>query len=332
MPAPQRYQMGGSAPRQAGSAERNKFRLASQVLIMAAGQASNRLLDPGLNGQVGPTAHELAGRDGVRSCGAVRASLMTPAAITANATTAMASFTALSVKRSPNSQTLKMMLANGSTMTSSGWDTLSGPTCSAPCCSSAPVIVAAMNAYTVVGPAAECQHQPPPADRPSPGEEPPASQVETSDLGLREADPLGQHILQRDPDRTGDAGAAGDPGQLSEDLMVVMPVDQGQLHAGVVAQPGRQPQGGVQPGVTRTGHHDRTAAPGGGYMHGVLPRHCSLPCLRRILPRLRRIARLVLHVMRRRLRETMLTDERRTNDQGLTAVAGDQAFGLLLPG
>jgi hypothetical protein len=28
----------------------------------------------------------------------------------------------LSVKRSPNSQTLKMMLANGSTMTSGGWD------------------------------------------------------------------------------------------------------------------------------------------------------------------------------------------------------------------
>jgi hypothetical protein len=46
--------------------------------------------------------------------------MVTPAAITANATTAMTSFAGLSVKRSPNSQTLKMMLANGSMMTSSG--------------------------------------------------------------------------------------------------------------------------------------------------------------------------------------------------------------------
>ena len=60
----------------------------------------------------------------------------------------MATLAGLSVKCSPNSQTLKMMLANGSVMTSSGWDTASGPTCSAPCCSRAPVMVAAMNAYT----------------------------------------------------------------------------------------------------------------------------------------------------------------------------------------
>ncbi len=83
-----------------------------------------------------------------RSCGAVRVSTMTPAASTAKASTATAIFAGLSVKRSPNSQTLKMILANGSVMTSSGWDTLSGPTCRAACCSTVPVTVAAMNAYT----------------------------------------------------------------------------------------------------------------------------------------------------------------------------------------
>ena len=66
--------------------------------------------------------------------------MTTPTAITAKATTAMAILAGLSVKRSPNSQTLRMMLANGSTMTRIGWDTLSGPTCSAACWSSAPVI------------------------------------------------------------------------------------------------------------------------------------------------------------------------------------------------
>ena len=39
----------------------------------------------------------------------------------------MATFAGLSVKRSPNSQMPKMMLANGSIMTRSGWDTLNGP-------------------------------------------------------------------------------------------------------------------------------------------------------------------------------------------------------------
>ena len=40
-----------------------------------------------------------------------------------------------------------------------------------------------------------------------------------------------------------------DPGQLGEHLAVVVPVDQGQLRLGVVAQPGRQAQRDVQPGV-----------------------------------------------------------------------------------
>ena len=52
--------------------------------------------------------------------------------------------------------------------------------------------------------------------------------------------------------------------------MVVVPVDQGQLHHGVVAQLGRQAQGDVQPGVARPGDHDPAAPPGGGCAHGVL--------------------------------------------------------------
>jgi hypothetical protein len=43
----------------------------------------------------------------------------------------------------------------------------------------------------VVGPAAERQHQPPPADRPNLGEQPSVSQVETTDLGPDETDSLG---------------------------------------------------------------------------------------------------------------------------------------------
>src|SRR6266851_2197000 len=126
----------------------------------------------------------------------------------------------------------------------------------------------------VVGPAAERQHQPAPADRPRPGEQPPGGQVETSDLGLDEADPRGQQVLERDAYRVGGAGAAGDPGQLGDHLVVVVPVDQGQLHVGVVAQPGRQAQGDVQPGVARAGDHDPAAAPGGGCIHGVLHGYC----------------------------------------------------------
>ena len=83
---------------------------------------------------------------GSRSCGAVRVSTVTPKAMTANAAMAMAIFTGLLVNRSSNSQTLKMMLANGSVMTKIGCDTLSGPTCSAACCSTVPVIVAPTSA------------------------------------------------------------------------------------------------------------------------------------------------------------------------------------------
>jgi hypothetical protein len=61
----------------------------------------------------GWSSHGLAGLAGARSLGAVRDSTVTPTAITANARTATAIFAGLSVKRSSNSQTLKMMLANG---------------------------------------------------------------------------------------------------------------------------------------------------------------------------------------------------------------------------
>ena len=85
---------------------------------------------------------------------------------------------------------------------------------------------------------------------------------------------VGQHVLERDAHRVGGAGAAGDPGQLGDHLVVVVPVDQGQLHLGVVAQLGRQAQGDVQPGVARAGDHDLTAAPGVGCGHGVLHGYC----------------------------------------------------------
>src|SRR5260370_280084 len=55
----------------------------------------------------------------------------------------------------------------------------------------------------------------------------PPGQVDARDLGRHEADPLGQHGLERDAHRLGGAGAAGDPGQLGEHLVVVVPVDQG---------------------------------------------------------------------------------------------------------
>jgi hypothetical protein len=92
----------------------------------------------------------------------------------------------------------------------------------------------------VVGSAAERQHQAAPADRPGRSEQPLTRQVETTDLGLNETDPLGQHILERDAYRAGGASAARHPGQLSEHLVVVVPVDQGELHIWVVAQLGRQ--------------------------------------------------------------------------------------------
>ena len=117
---------------------------------------------------------------------------------------------------------------------------------------------------------------------PAPVSSRPAGQVETADLGLDEADPLGQHVLQRDAYRISGAGTAGDPGQLGDHLVVVVPVDQGQLNRGVAAQPGRQAQGDVQPGVARPGDHDLTAAPGGRCAHGVL--HGSRPGRRRRRP------------------------------------------------
>src|SRR5450631_17631 len=90
----------------------------------------------------------LAGLEGVRSFGAVRVSTVTPAAMTANAPTAMAIFTGLSVKRSSNSQMLKTMATNGSMITRTGCDTLNGPTCRADCSSSVPVTAATASAYT----------------------------------------------------------------------------------------------------------------------------------------------------------------------------------------
>jgi len=92
------------------------------------------------------TAHVVTGLEGV--FGAVRDSAMTPAARIAMATTAMAIFAGLSVKRSSNTQMLKMMLARGLMMTRSGWDTLKGPTWRADCSSSVPVMAAAARACT----------------------------------------------------------------------------------------------------------------------------------------------------------------------------------------
>jgi hypothetical protein len=50
--------------------------------------------------------HGMAGFGGMRSCGAVRVSTVTPTASTAKASTATVIFAGLSVKRSPNSQML----------------------------------------------------------------------------------------------------------------------------------------------------------------------------------------------------------------------------------
>jgi hypothetical protein len=63
--------------------------------------------------------------------GAVWVGRTTTAHITANATAATASTAALAVKRSPNSHTLKAILTIGSMITRKGWETRSGPTCSA---------------------------------------------------------------------------------------------------------------------------------------------------------------------------------------------------------
>ena len=71
--------------------------------------------------------------------------MVTPAASTMKDKTAAVIFAGLLVKRSSNSQTLKMMLANGLIMTRIGWDTLSGPTCRATCSRSVPATPAAIS-------------------------------------------------------------------------------------------------------------------------------------------------------------------------------------------
>ena len=76
--------------------------------------------------------------------------------------------------------------------------------------------------------------------------------------------------MKRHTHRVSGPGAAGDPGQLGECLVVVVPVDQRQLYLPAAAQLGREAQGDVQSGVTRTGDHDLTADAGGGYIRGVL--------------------------------------------------------------
>jgi hypothetical protein len=83
------------------------------------------------------------------------------------------------------------------------------------------------------------------------------------DLGLGEADPPGQHVLERDAHRVGGTGAGRYPGQFGDRLVVVVPVDQNQLRLGAAAQPSRQAQGDMQPGIARPGDHDRAALPGG---------------------------------------------------------------------
>ena len=96
------------------------------------------------------------------------------------------------------------------------------------------------------------------------------------DLGLDEADPLGQHVLERDAHRVGGAVADGDSGQLGEHLVVVVLVDEGQLHRRAVSQPGAEAEGDVQPGVAGAGDHDRAAARA-GCGHGGLHGYCPLP-------------------------------------------------------
>jgi hypothetical protein len=68
-------------------------------------------------------------------------------------------------------------------------------------------------------------------------------EIETGDIGLHEADSLGKHVLERDAHRIGGPCSARDSGQLSEHLVVVVPVDQKQLGHWVVAQLGCQAQG-----------------------------------------------------------------------------------------
>ena len=70
--------------------------------------------------RVSALGYGLAGSAGLRSCGAVRVSVVTAAARAAKDRTAIVIFAGLSVKRSSNNQMLKMMLAKGLTMTRIG--------------------------------------------------------------------------------------------------------------------------------------------------------------------------------------------------------------------
>jgi hypothetical protein len=114
-------------------------------IAISAGAPSCRWADAGA---FDGCRHDLGDLDGARSCGAVRDSTMTPMARTAKARMPIAIMRGLLVKRSSNSQTLKMMAANGSMMTSTDCDTLNGPTCKAACSSSMPAIAAIASAYT----------------------------------------------------------------------------------------------------------------------------------------------------------------------------------------
>ena len=80
--------------------------------------------------------------------GAVWVSKTTPTHITAKAIAATASTPASGLKRSSNSHTLRAMLTIGSTITKNGWETRSGPTCSATCCRMVPAAPPTARAYT----------------------------------------------------------------------------------------------------------------------------------------------------------------------------------------
>ena len=118
----------------------------------------------------------------------------------------------------------------------------------------------------IVGSAAKRQYKALPADWPSLGQNPPTGEVETNDLCLHEASFRGQHVPNRYPYRVSRAGAACDPRQLGQRLVVVVPVDERELRL-AAAHRGRHAQGNVQTGVACSRDHDLTAQTCGGFIH-----------------------------------------------------------------
>src|ERR1700727_2451159 len=80
--------------------------------------------------------------------GAVWVRKTTPTHITAKAAAATARTPTPGLNRSSNSHTLRAILTIGSTITRNGWETRSGPTCSATCCRIVPAAPPTARAYT----------------------------------------------------------------------------------------------------------------------------------------------------------------------------------------